>query len=86
MPFAGHPSLGTAFIISKHLIPTPKASIVLKLKHTDINIEVTKPNHINDSEFIMTQAQPEFLSTFKHNEIAQGLQIDKATLKNQLKK
>ena len=78
VPFAGHPALGTAFIISKYLIPSPKTSIVLKLKHTDINIEVTKPNHINDSEFIMTQAKPVFLSTFKHNEIAQGLDIDKA--------
>ncbi len=38
VPFAGHPSLGTAFIISKYLLSTPKKSIKLNLKHSSIRI------------------------------------------------
>lgn len=76
VPFAGHPSLGTAFIISKYLLPTPKENITLNLKHSNISIHLTSTNDVDNSNFIMEQAQPEFVTTYKHQEIADGLNIE----------
>nr|WP_321231111.1 PhzF family phenazine biosynthesis protein [uncultured Psychroserpens sp.] len=75
VPFAGHPSLGTAFIISKYLLPKPKESITLNLKHSNITIDLTSINDIDKSYFIMEQSQPDFITTYKHQEIANGLGI-----------
>ena len=76
VPFAGHPSLGTAFIISKYLLPKPKESITLNLKHSNIIIDLTSINNIDKSLFIMEQAEPEFITTYNHQEIADGLNIE----------
>lgn len=75
VPFAGHPSLGTAFIISKYLLPNPKERITLNLKHSKIAINLTSVNNVDKSDFIMEQAKPEFIATYKHEEIAGGLEI-----------
>ncbi|MFD2914294.1 PhzF family phenazine biosynthesis protein [Psychroserpens luteus] len=75
VPFAGHPSLGTAFIISKYLLPKPKKSITLNLKHSNITIDLTTINDIDKSYFIMEQSQPDFITTYKHQEIANELGI-----------
>lgn len=80
VPFAGHPSLGTAFIISKYLIPKPKESITLNLKHSKIIINLTSIIDIDKSDFIMEQAEPNFIDSYKHQEIAEGLGIDLKTL------
>ncbi len=76
VPFAGHPSLGTAFIISKYVLPTPKERITLNLKHANISIDLTSHHDIERSHFIMEQAEPEFIATFNHQEIAAGLGIN----------
>mgnify|MGYP006073888135 CR=1 FL=1 len=75
VPFAGHPSLGAAFIISKYLLPIPKESITLNLKHSNISIDLTSINDVDNSDFIMQQSEPEFITTYKHQEIADGLNI-----------
>ncbi|MCL6220415.1 PhzF family phenazine biosynthesis protein [Zunongwangia pacifica] len=75
VPFAGHPSLGTAFIISKYLLPTPKKSITLNLKHSNISIDLTSINDVDTSDFIMQQAEPEFVTRYNHQEIADGLNL-----------
>jgi trans-2,3-dihydro-3-hydroxyanthranilate isomerase len=82
VPFAGHPSLGTAFIISKHLLPNPKERVILNLKHSKINIDVTSVNDIDNSHFIMEQATPEFIGSYKHQDIANGLGIELNALDN----
>ena len=76
VPFAGHPSLGTAFIISKYLLSTPKESITLNLKHSNISIDLTSTNDVDNSDFIMEQAEPEFITTYKHQEISDGLNME----------
>jgi trans-2,3-dihydro-3-hydroxyanthranilate isomerase len=83
VPFAGHPSLGTAFIISKYLLPKPKENIILNLKHSNISIALTSINNVDDSDFIMKQAEPEFITTYKHQEIADGLDITLEVLNTQ---
>ncbi|PKH52596.1 hypothetical protein CXF68_18655 [Tenacibaculum sp. Bg11-29] len=76
VPFAGHPSLGTAFIISKYLLPKPKENITLNLKHSNISIYLSSINDVDNSDFVMEQAEPEFITTFKHQEIAEGLNLE----------
>ncbi len=80
VPFAGHPSLGTAYIISKYLLPKPKESIILDLKHSNISIDLTSIDDVDNSSFIMKLADPEFIATYKHQEIADGLGISREVL------
>ena len=80
IPFAGHPLLGTAFVISKYLLSTPKKRIALKLAHTTINIDLSALNDIDNALFTMTQSAPQFLATYSHQEIIDGLGIESAIL------
>lgn len=77
VPFAGHPTLGTAFVLLNHITKRPTPTLNIKLKHATINvdIETTKPKV--DGLFTMTQAQPEFIETYDINAIADGLNIDR---------
>lgn len=83
VPFAGHPSLGTAFIISKYVLSKPKDSLILDLKHSNIRIDLTSINDVDNSDFIMEQVEPEFISTYEHKEIAEGLGIKLECLNTQ---
>lgn len=83
VPFAGHPSLGTAFIISKYLLPKPKERITLNLKHSKIIVDLTSVNDVDKSNFIMEQAEPEFITTYNHQEISDGLGIEFKALNKQ---
>ena len=80
VPFAGHPSLGTAFVISKYLIPKPKEQIVLGLKHSELPVDITSPKEIDKSYFVLKQSDPGFLSAYTHQEIADGLGIEFSAL------
>ncbi len=60
VPFAGHPTLGTAYIIAKHLNDLPVENVVLKLKKGAIPVAISKPDALEKSRFTMKQAQPEF--------------------------
>ena len=75
VPFAGHPSLGTAFVISKHIVSSPPEKMVLNLKHSNICIDITSISDIDNSIFTMEQAEPEFIATYSPQEIADGLSI-----------
>jgi trans-2,3-dihydro-3-hydroxyanthranilate isomerase len=76
VPFAGHPSIGTSYVISKFLLKEPKSKLILELVHSDIEISVLQPDNIDESTLFMTQAQPEFRNTFSHAEISSELGID----------
>ncbi len=75
LPFAGHPSIGTSFIIARFLLPEVKPTLTLELKHGDIEISIAHPHNIDDSIFYMRQTQPEFRETFTHEEVATELGI-----------
>ncbi|MEE9361149.1 MAG: PhzF family phenazine biosynthesis protein [Cellulophaga sp.] len=83
VPFAGHPSLGTVFIISKYLLPKPKESITLNLKHSKIIVNLSSVNDIGKSDFTMKQPQPNFIKSYNHQEIANGLGIELKALNKQ---
>ncbi|MTE27756.1 PhzF family phenazine biosynthesis protein [Winogradskyella ouciana] len=77
VPFAGHPTLGTAFVISKHITKQPTPKLNIQLKHATINVDLENTGSIDETLFTMTQAQPKFIETYEINTIAEGLNIDK---------
>jgi trans-2,3-dihydro-3-hydroxyanthranilate isomerase len=75
VPFAGHPSIGTSYIITKFLMPAVPDKLVLELVHSNIEITILRPASIHDSLLFMRQAQPEFQEFFTHEEVANELDI-----------
>ncbi len=75
VPFAGHPSLGTSYIIAKFIMPKPKPTLVLQLAHANIHIKIKEPENVDNSIIDMQQTQPEFREFFTHKEIAEELEI-----------
>ena len=76
VPFAGHPCLGTSYIISRFLIdqnPKPN-TIFLDLLHSCIEIQIPKKDS-STQVFYMLQAQPEFRQVFSIEEITSALPI-----------
>jgi len=72
VPFAGHPTLGTAFVIQHEIIKKPVETINLNLKFGQI------PVNLNDARGIlwMKQKPPTFGVVFKADEISKVLNID----------
>jgi len=56
VPFAGHPTLGTAFVIRQEFLAGAADKVVLDLKVGSIPVDVVEQG----SRFVMTQAAPEF--------------------------
>ncbi len=75
VPFAGHPSIGTSYIIAKFILPEIKQKLTLALAHCDIEMTIQQPENVDESIFNMRQAQPEFRETFTHQAIADELEI-----------
>ena len=75
VPFAGHPSLGTGYVIAKFILPNISNALTLELIHSDIAISILEPDNLDDSIFFMRQAQPEFRDTFTREEVAEELGI-----------
>lgn len=75
VPFAGHPSLGTSYIIAKFILPQAPTRLTLELAHSDINISILEPTNLDESIFFMRQAQPEFRNTFTKEEVSSELNI-----------
>lgn len=71
VPFAGHPTLGTAYVIQKELIGGPVGEITLNLKVGPIPVTFTKDNNL----LWMKQNQPVFGRTMEPKDIAEMLQI-----------
>lgn len=73
VPFAGHPTLGTAYIIAKQLSEVPSGEIILRLKKGDIPVELNRPDELEESKFTMQQAQPDFYGTIDSSLVASAL-------------
>jgi trans-2,3-dihydro-3-hydroxyanthranilate isomerase len=74
VPFAGHPVLGTAYVIQKEIIKKPVKTIPINLKIGQIPVEVTMKNK-KVEKLTMKQMQPTFGKTFNKNRIASVLNI-----------
>jgi trans-2,3-dihydro-3-hydroxyanthranilate isomerase len=75
VPFAGHPTLGTAYILAKHLSSEPTNKIILRLKNGDIPVQIDAPEDLNESRFTMQQAQPDFGESYDVQTISDAFDI-----------
>ncbi|MFX0045582.1 MAG: PhzF family phenazine biosynthesis protein [Candidatus Hermodarchaeota archaeon] len=73
IPFAGHPTLGTAFVM-KHRGLLPEE---VERANLELGIGPTPVEYLSSDTILMEQRKPEFLSTFDDKEgIAGAIQLD----------
>ena len=79
VPFAGHPTLGTAFVIQQEILKTRIDRVTLNLKVGAIPVTFT---YVMDGPDVlwMRQPEPEFGATFPHGSLAPVLDLDAASL------
>lgn len=79
IPFAGHPILGTAYIIQKEIIKKPVKSVILNLKVGQITVELSyRGGRIN--RLTMKQMEPIFGRRFDIQRIAEVLSLDESEI------
>ena len=76
IPFAGHPTLGTSYIINNIIEGGTNDKIILNLKAGQI------PVTVKGEVLTMTQNQPEFKQTFKRKQLAEILCIDEGDIRD----
>ncbi len=74
--FAGHPVLGTAFIIQKYMLDKPVDEIILNLKVGQIPVRIS-PVKDGETLFWMKQIEPRFYTTFNPRALIPVLGIHK---------
>ena len=76
MPFAGHPTLGTAYVIQQEIIREPIQTVILNLKVGQIPVTI---NYSDGRAYIlwMKQLAPTFGQIFDTEQISEVLSIDK---------
>lgn len=74
IPFAGHPTLGTAHVIREHLLDGRPDQIVLDLNVGEVPVEART---VDGAETLwMTQQPPEFGETLDRGDLADVLSLD----------
>lgn len=75
VPFAGHPTLGTAYIIMREIIGEPVDSVVLNLTVGQIPVDLIYKESEPETLW-MTQKPPQFGRTFRAEEMASSLGLE----------
>ena len=75
VPFAGHPTLGTAFIIQQEIIRHPVEQVILNLEVGQIPVSFTYKDGRPDVLW-MKQVEPEFWANIEPGAMAKLLQIN----------
>ncbi|MFB0565758.1 MAG: PhzF family phenazine biosynthesis protein [Candidatus Aminicenantaceae bacterium] len=76
LPFAGHPTLGTAFIIQQEIVPHRAETVILNLKVGQIPVSLNYTNNKIDNLW-MKQIAPIFGPTHNREKLADVLSIEK---------
>lgn len=76
VPFAGHPTLGTSFIIRDEIIKQPVEQVILNLKVGQIPVTFKKTNEGEDILW-MKQIEPIFGEVFETDDIAPILTVER---------
>jgi len=74
VPFAGHPTLGTASVIRQELADGTPEEVTLDLQVGSVPVDVRSED--NEEFLWMHQQPPEFGETFDHAELAEVLGLD----------
>jgi trans-2,3-dihydro-3-hydroxyanthranilate isomerase len=77
VPFAGHPTLGTAYVIREEIVQKPTEKLVLNLKVGQIPVIFTA-----EGILWMTQKEPTFGRTFDPKSVAPILSIETEAVDN----
>lgn len=75
VPFAGHPTLGSAFIIQQEIIGTLVDEVILNLKVGQILVSISYSDNLPD-ELWMHQKPPSFGETFEAETMASILSLE----------
>lgn len=75
LPFAGHPTLGTAYVIQREIIKKAVDNIILNLKVGQIPVSFSYVGK-QPSRLFMKQVQPTFGKTFSADDISQVVSLD----------
>ncbi|UCD26472.1 MAG: PhzF family phenazine biosynthesis protein [Candidatus Bathyarchaeota archaeon] len=75
LPFAGHPTLGTAYVIQQEIVKEPVSKIVLNLKAGPIPVTFSYVEE-HPNVLWMKQLSPIFGQTFNVESISQVLDLD----------
>lgn len=75
LPFAGHPTLGTAFILWQEIIKQSIEKVILNLGVGQIPVKFDS-NNIDKVNLWMQQKAPSFDQTFSDESIAETLRLD----------
>jgi len=76
VPFAGHPTLGTAYVIQKEIIKKPVETVILNLKVGQIPVTFEKTGEGEDILW-MKQIEPVFGEVFDAGDIVRVLTIER---------
>jgi trans-2,3-dihydro-3-hydroxyanthranilate isomerase len=79
LPFAGHPTLGTAYVISQEIVKKQTEKIILNLKVGQIPVTITHTDGKPDVLW-MRQKQPTFGTIYDVRAIADTLNLDVADI------
>jgi len=79
VPFAGHPTLGTAYIIARHVLSQPVSRVTLDLIVGPISVTIP-PQEGKPEVMWMRQAAPRFGEVLDPGLIAESLNLDKRDL------
>ena len=75
LPFAGHPTLGTAYVIRHNIIGRPVGKVLLNLKVGQIPVTFEKDNTAEEMLW-MKQISPTFGEMFDAASVSQALSLD----------
>ena len=79
LPFAGHPTLGTAYVLQQEIIKQPVETIILNLKIGQIPVALHYSNETIEWLW-MQQKQPTFHQIFATEELTQVLNLELAEI------
>ncbi len=74
VPFAGHPTLGTAYVLKRFIIKKPVSCVLLNLKVGQVPVSFESVEKRQELVW-MEQAPPTFGKTFSATQLAQVLQL-----------
>lgn len=77
LPFAGHPTLGTAFILDKYIDDNPSSEIILNLPVGPIRVKR------RDDVYRMSQNQPEYGKTYDISYLSEILELGEEAFDHQ---
>lgn len=79
--FAGHPTLGTAFVIQKYILQKNVPEIILNLKVGQIPVHISQEKD-GETLYWMKQVDPAFSSTHNPKSLIQILGVQKSDINN----